>query len=146
MRQAERSYVAEPLDLVDDGIGVWKVHTVIHGQWSGLSDHPVDLGLNLLCASREDMECDNMCMAFKLNCTFLKELLCSTLDLGVFGHVEESPAQRGGRGLRARHKQIHHTKNQVFLFKSTFGLALILSTSRHDAFNKYQQRQCCKSV
>lgn len=55
MRQAERSYVAEPLDLMDDSIGVWKVHAVIHSCWSGLSDHPVDLGLNLFCVSREDV-------------------------------------------------------------------------------------------
>lgn len=53
MRQAERTYVAKPLDLVDDGIGVWKVHAVVHSQGSGLSDHPVDLSLNLFCVSRD---------------------------------------------------------------------------------------------
>lgn len=53
-------------------------------------------------------------------------MFSSTLDLGVFRHVEESPAQRGGRGLRASHEQIHHTNNQVFLFKSTVDLAVIL--------------------
>lgn len=66
MRQAERSYVSEPLDLVDDGIGVWKVHAVIHTWGSGLSDHPVDLRLNLFCVSREDMKCQNTCVAFKM--------------------------------------------------------------------------------
>lgn len=58
-------------------------------------------------------------------------MFCSTLDLGVFRHVEESPAHRGGRGLRAGHKQIHHTNDQVFLFKSTVDLAAILPTDRH---------------
>lgn len=77
---------------------------------------------------------------------FLKEFLCSTLDLGVFGHVEEGPAQGGGRGLRAGHKQIHHTNNQVFLIKSTSGLALTLARIRHDTLKKYQQMKCCKSM
>lgn len=54
--QAERNYVGNPLDLVDDGLGVWKVHAVIHSQRSGLSNHPVKLGLNLFCMSRVDME------------------------------------------------------------------------------------------
>lgn len=59
MRQAERSYVAEPLDLVDDGVGVRKVHAVLHGQLLGLADHPVDLGLDLFCAPTEDVEDQN---------------------------------------------------------------------------------------
>lgn len=34
VRQAERNYVTKPLDLVEDGISVWKVDAVIHGQRS----------------------------------------------------------------------------------------------------------------
>lgn len=62
MRQAEGSYVAEPLNFVDDSIGVWKVHAVIHSHCSRLSDHPVNLGLNLFCVSREDTERQNTCV------------------------------------------------------------------------------------
>lgn len=70
VRQAERSYVPEPLDLVDDSIGVWKVHAVIHSRSSGLSDHPVDLGLNLFCASRGRGISDQACGVHHLFCTF----------------------------------------------------------------------------
>ena len=55
MRQAERSYVAKPLDLMDDGIGVWKVRPVVHSRGSGLSDQTVNFRLDLFCVSREDM-------------------------------------------------------------------------------------------
>lgn len=65
MRQAERSDVADSLDLMDDGIGVWKVDAVVHGQRSGLSHHPVNLGLNLFCASREDTECQHTRVALQ---------------------------------------------------------------------------------
>lgn len=52
------------------------------------------------------------------------------MDLGVLGHVEESPAQRGGRGLGAGHKQIQNADNHVFLVKSIVGLALILPNNK----------------
>lgn len=48
-----------------------------------------------------------------------------TLDLGMFCHVEEGPAQRGGRGLRTGHEQIQNTHDQVLLIKH----AVLLSFS-----------------
>lgn len=49
VRQSERRDVAEPLDLVDYGVSVGHVGPVVHGRLSGLSDHAVNLSLDLLC-------------------------------------------------------------------------------------------------
>lgn len=49
MRQAERNYVADPLDLVYDGVRVGQVGAILHGRLSGLSDHSVYLSLDLCC-------------------------------------------------------------------------------------------------
>lgn len=47
--QSERCNVAKPLDLMDYSISVGHIGSIVHGRVSGLSDHAVDLSLNLLC-------------------------------------------------------------------------------------------------
>lgn len=47
--QSKRCDVAKPLDLMDNSVGVGHVDSIVHGWLSGLSDHAVDLGLDLLC-------------------------------------------------------------------------------------------------
>ncbi len=49
MRKAERNYIANPLDLMDDSISVGQVCTIFHGQLSGLPNHTVYLSLDLFC-------------------------------------------------------------------------------------------------
>lgn len=47
--QSQRCNVAKPLDLVDDGVSVGHIGSIVHGWLSGLSNHTVDLSLDLLC-------------------------------------------------------------------------------------------------
>lgn len=47
--QSERCDVAKPLDLMDYSGGVGHVGSIVHYWLSGLSNHAVDLGLDLLC-------------------------------------------------------------------------------------------------
>lgn len=54
VRQAERNYVAHPHALVDDGVSVGQVCTIVHGRLSGLSDHSVYLVLDLCCSTGEE--------------------------------------------------------------------------------------------
>lgn len=49
VRQSERRDVAKPLDLVDYGVSVGHIGPIVHGWLPGLSDHTVNLSLNLLC-------------------------------------------------------------------------------------------------
>lgn len=49
VRQRERHDVAEPLDLVDYGVSVGHIGSIVHGWLPGLSDHIVNLSLDLLC-------------------------------------------------------------------------------------------------
>lgn len=46
--QSERCNVAKPLDLVDDSVSVGHIGSIVHGWLSGLSNHAVDLSLDLL--------------------------------------------------------------------------------------------------
>lgn len=50
MRHAKRSYVSNPLDLMDNSISVRQVCTVLHWRLSGLSNLSVYLSLYLFCA------------------------------------------------------------------------------------------------
>lgn len=59
-----------------------------------------------------------------------------TLDLGIFGHVKERPAQGGGCGLGAGHKQIQNAHDQVFLIKRAAFLPFGLETYTSHLKNK----------
>lgn len=58
-----------------------------------------------------------------------------TLDLGVLGHEQEPPSQRGGCGVRASSKQVHDGEQKVVLVEMAADSRLLWETEgwlRHE--------------
>lgn len=66
-----------------------------------------------------------------------------TLNLRIFCHVEESPAQGGGCGFRSSHEKIQNTNNQIFLIKSAVVLPLILKIHANTHFKTLEMIKKC---